>query len=387
MQRFFLLILLTLPAFTLAQTSPLKPIATEQEISDRYFELPPDVHHHFVIGLPQDNFLIIEFPRLSDWQDQGAFRSMLQQAANISARMKDSLKNPASAYRLDIHLPVKNTPATVRIKESAGNGNFMMLNDHDEAPLKIGMDTVRVLKNMGEKEVDGELRKTQVQYTFILKEMGQLQQLAGDEDWIASTAGMTDSIVQTYRRKWRDQDAWFHDLYVSYRPNLPGSPLVINQKEREEDSRGIFKAIKYDISFGMSLVRDRLGPNTEIGLSYIPYQERRSALFFRLSASSLALFERKPDEQFKAYPSTFVNIEIGTTNVDKMYTVPMYLASMGFGVKIGNKNDHPSFQRDWYKLFFRYNITKAITIKPEFYMTTKRDDEGFVGMTVNLRIL
>lgn len=384
MKYFFSLLLLCLPGFAPAQETP---IASEQEIGSRLFRLQEPVNYSFTIALPEHGFMIVEFPKFNDWQDGGAFRTVVQEAAKVSEQLKDSLKIPTAAYRLDMHLPISNTPVTARISEQAGSTNFVLLNDRDQAPLKIGMDTVRVLKTLRqEKETT---RKVQVQYTFILKEMAQIQTLAADESWMTETSSFVDSVMSVYRSEWSNPGAWYHQLFVQYRPEETelSKRLVINKKENENAQAGIFRMIYYDIGFGMSLVRNTIAPATEIGLTVILDKERESTFFTRFSANSMGLFEKKPDGNFKAYGSTFVNFEIGTTTEGTTYALPLYTASLGFGVKIGSKNDHPSFQRDWYKLFFRYNITKTLSFRPEFYITPKRDDEGIVGITVSLRII
>lgn len=383
-KRFFFLLLLSLPVMAGAQTNPL---ASEQEIGERLFRIQEPINHSFTISLPGKCFLLVEFSKLSDWQDNGAFRTVVQEAAKISLRMKDSLKQPTASYRLDMHLPVGNTPVTARVTEQAGSTNFVMLNDHDQAPLKIGMDTVNVLKTLRYEK--SNTRKMQVQYTFILKEMNQMQELAANEHWMNETAAFLDSVVFSYRRRWHNQDAWHHQLFVSYRPEEtePQKRLVINEAKDKNEPTGIFKMLFYDVGFGVSLLRNTLSPVSEFGFTVVLYRDKTSSFFTRVSANSFALFEREPDGNFKGYSSSFVNIEFGTTNEKSIYALPLYLASIGFGVKIDGKYDHPSFERDWYKLFFRYNITKTFSVRPEFYLTPKRKDDGFLGIGFNLRIL
>lgn len=390
--RYFLTFALLFVSCTLfAQNSILMPVTPEQEISSKLFSLQGETNHHFSIGLKDNNFLLVAFNRLSDWRDTGAFRLVMRQAASIAHRMQDSFGSPLNSRHLQIHLPIKNTPITARMQSNSSNAGIVVLNDQDHAPLKIGMDTITVLKTLGERRSEDsdekeKKEKAQVQYTFLLKDLSQIEALAADEEWIAHTSALIDSIVNTYRRRWRNQDLWYHNLYVSYRPEeTAGKRLVVNHRMANEETQGLRKALNLDYGMGISLVRHTLAPNADVGITYIFEHDKSENAFARISMNSLFLFGRDASNNIKSYGMAFANIEAGAT-VGNSYPLPFHLISLGFGVKINSRNTHPDYDRDWYKFYFRYGVTKAIILSPEFYLTPKKQEQNWMGFSLSLRL-
>lgn len=375
------------------QKRNLPPVMPESAIVSRLFEMPEkDINYQFTLSIPHGNFLIVEFKQLTDWRDQGAFNKVTATASGIAGQYGPESKNEQNSKRLDIHLPIENEPVTARFRENHINPDLKIFAAGDNAPLKAGMDTIRVLKTLAEeKNTEGDKEKIQVQYTFLLKDIKQIADLAADHDWQEQSAGVIDSVVQHYRGKWHHPNLWYHQLYVSYRPEDtdPQRRLVINNKRAEDEQGGLGKALHSDIGIGIGLIRNTLAPMSELGISYQFVADNDAYLYTRLSMNSFVLYNRQADNTYKTASTGMINIELGTGAAQRSGLVPYYRISIGFGVKVGSyKKDasDPADSRDLYKIFARYGITKALSTSLDAYLVPKHQERNFLGLSLILRI-
>jgi len=381
-----------------AQTSGKKyfpPLRSETEISKELFNIPDEeLSHHFSVALPQNGFLLVEFKNLSYWKDNGAFSKVVAAADMVADNYKDSMLNERSSKLLEVRIPIKNEPITARLHQSYDNANVLSFSPEGKAILKLGMDTIRLVKTLEEKTVAKETEKVQIRYTFLLKDVNQIHELAQDKQWMSEISGMIDSVVNVYRNKWHQQDAWFHSLYVNYDPaKKDAQRLVINNRANEEDPGGFKKVMFMSASIGPTLMRSSWCPNAEIGFGANLYSDREGTLFTMLSMNTMYRYVENAPNTFKGYTTTFINGEIGVASASGQFApwMPFYRISLGLGVKLnyGQKEYlDPSTSGNIYKLFFNYSITKAFTVSPEFCTNFKNDPtRNWIGLAFKLRFL
>jgi hypothetical protein len=373
------------------------PLNSETQVASGLFNIPDgELSHHFSIVLPKGGFLLVEFKNLSYWKDQGAFSKVVAAADMVADNYKDSMLNEQSSKLLEVHVPIKNEPITARLSQSYTNANVLSFTPQGKSILKLGMDTIRVVKNLEEKKVGKETEKVQLRYSFLLKDVSQIHELAQDQQWMTQTTSLIDSVVTVYRDKWKVQDAWYHTLYVNYDPAKDDKQrLVINKRAAETDLSTFGKVTFISASLGASLVRNTWCPNVEIGLGANLYSDAEGSLFTMLSMNTFYRYVEDAPNKFKGFTTTFINAEIGAGSGASAREIasfiPFYRISMGFGVKLnyGQKEYlDPATSGDIYKLFFNYSITKSLTVTPEFCGNFKNNNSAtWIGLGIKLRFV
>lgn len=388
------LLCLSLSTITWAQNKKkiFPPITPEKEVVNNLFNLKEDaIKNHFTINIPGGDFLVIEFNNLSDWRDTGAFYNVMAATSTVLDKYRDSLRNPLTGKKVNIHLPISGQPITSRFSQSLDNGNLISIDADGTAPLKIGMDTIRVLKNLGTKKTYDGIETVQIQYSFLLKDINKFKAIAANKQWQQQTAAIVDSVVGMYHKRWRDEDAWYHRLYVNYDPAANADQrLTINQKVQENEKVfPQYDMLTFNGGFGVSLVRNTLCPNVDFGLSYYFYADKQILTFTRLSLNAFERFQEQPDRSFQTYTTAFVNLEIGTESNSKSSKLPFYSSSIGFGYKLVTKdqiNRDPSMSYNMYRLFFNYGLSRSIVVTPEIVGNFKQKDKynGWFGLGIKV---
>ncbi|MBL7711822.1 MAG: hypothetical protein JNL13_05135 [Chitinophagaceae bacterium] len=352
-----------------------------------------DLKHHFTIATGKGSYLVFEMERLSAWKGKEDFFRYTETILPVLAQYRDSLtRRPMSTKRLDIHIPVQNTPLISRFSEHMINSNLQALNDKETVALKMTLDTLRIVKKFEDRKIQGEQVPEHFQYTFFVKNLADVKELLADKSWLNHSAGLIDSVVTAYRKEWRSQDAWFHHLFVSYDPSRSTKKqLLVTRQLSEQNGVNTQDMISFSAGFGAGLVRNTICPTADIGLQLTFYSDHESTFFTRLSMNSFTRFEEQTGQRFKAYATTFVNAELGF-GVNRSNTkLKPYSLSMGFGYKLLNKHQadrDPSLPRYLYRLFFNYDLGKGIVITPEFYsdFASKATTRGWGGLSVTFRL-
>lgn len=354
------------------------PVKNEERLKSMLFELSTNEYNHiFQAAMPGDNFLLIDFEKMSYWPDTAVLPQMFEIAAKATREVKDSFRSAVSSKRIDVHVPVKDRPLQVRLNDH-NNADIVMLNYDQQAPLKLGMDTIRIFKTLSvEEDKWGDEQREEIQYTFILKDVADMATLADNKELIADIAQTFDSVVTAKRSKWAREDTWYHSIGLRYSP--------MEDKKLEYDNMGtIFKAIEVDYYFGASLFRNTLCPYLDIGASY-KWPDNGKYNFAKVSFSTLAHFERITEANYNFYNTSFVNVELGIM-VNKTNTkLPIYETSIGFGYMLTNL---PSLQQHKaVKMFWNYSLSPAVRITPDIYLLFREGQENYVwaGLTVSLK--
>lgn len=364
-----------------------KPVKNEQEVKDRLFNLSEDKQNHFFkVALPDDNFLLIDFYRMSYWPDSSDLQTICDIAASTVDNVQGSFDNPNTSKLVSIHAPASNKPITVKLKDNDDGSELMVISKGESSPLKVGMDTVRVLKtykrSMDKKE-DKEVL-AQIQYTFILKDLSDMSVIAGNKAIIKDVVHTLDNVVKDKRNKWNKQDIWYHKIAVDYMPmeTENSKKLVITNPE----PAGIFKGLDFGYYIGATIFRNTVAPSLEAGGSYEFPIGGKEHVYFRASLVLIPQFERVSQSQYDFYNTNFACAEFGTIINRPNSAVPIYTTSLGFGYMF---SDHPAFENNrGYKMFFHYGVTPSIRVTADLYLLDIEgpDDHVWSGLTVAMKL-
>lgn len=377
-RKIIIVLLSVVPVLTYAQFGNM-PVKNETQLREDLFELKNEYYNHsFRAALPGDNFLLIDFHKMSYWPDSAFMHTVFETAAQVADGMSDSFKSPLTSKRIDIHMPVKNRPLTVRLNEHTNEANIVMINYDQQLPLKLGMDTIRILKTFAEA---GESKHTpQVLYTFLLKDLDDMQSLANDVNAISNTAGAFQTEVRALRKRWSREDTWYHEVDITYN-SIENRNTTVNRNE------GIVKGFDAAYYLGASVFRNTIAPSLEVGGSYKWPVANGNFMQVGISLTTLAQFERNSESDYNFYNTNFVNIEFGTL-VNKTNTlIPLYETSLGIGYM---QTDHPSLiPHECMRLFWHYSLSPSMRITPEIFVLFRENQENYVfpGITVSLKIL
>ncbi|HTN17800.1 MAG TPA: hypothetical protein VL092_08980, partial [Chitinophagaceae bacterium] len=296
-----------------AQDYVFPEVKDQNETVRALFEVKDyELKHHFTIATGKGEYLVFEMERLSAWKGKEDFLKYTEAVLPVLTQYRDSLTKNLSTKRLDIHIPLENTPLISRFSEQMVNSNLQALNDKETVALKMTLDTLRIVKKFADRTIQGEQAQEHFQYTFFVKNIVDVKSLLADKQWLSRTAGLIDSVVMTYRREWHNQDAWFHHLFVSYDPaRSTKKQLMVTRQLSERNGINTQDMLSFNVGFGAALVRNTICPATDIGVQLNFYSDHESTFFTRLSASTFTRFEEQTGQRFKAYATAFVNAELG----------------------------------------------------------------------------
>lgn len=363
------------------------PVKNEQEVKDKLFNLGKDKHNHFFkVALPDDNFLLIDFYRMSYWPDTSDLQNICDIAASTIDNIQSSFGNANTSKLVNIHVPVSNKPVTVKLKDNDDGTEMMVISKGESSPLKVGMDTVRVLKTYKKTKDKTEDKEVlaQIQYTFILKDLSDMSVIAGNKAIIKDVAETLGNVVKEKRSKWNKQDVWYHKIAVDYKPmeTENSKKLVITNPEPP----GIFKGIDFGYYIGATLFRNTVAPSLEVGSSYqFPIGGKEFA-YLRASFVVVPLFERASQSKFDFFSANFACLEFGSLINRPKSAVPIYTTSIGLGYMF---SDHPTLKPyDGYKMFFHYGVTPSIRVTADFYLLNFKgpNDQVWSGLTVAMKL-
>jgi hypothetical protein len=367
-----------------AQEEFRKPVKHEDKLKEELFELNAYQYNHiFQVAMPDDNFLLADFEKMSYWPDTTVLPAIFDIARTAVENTLDSFTNSITSKRIDVHVPVNNRPLQLRITDHR-NADMMVLQYGQQSPLKAGMDTIRILKTMAvKKDKEGVEQRSEVQYTFVLKDLSDIIKLADDKGMIEDISHTLDSVVQYRRNRWAREDTWYHTVGIKYVPGAQGD----NEKLIVKKYPGFFKAVDASYYIGASVFRNSVTPYLEIGASYKWKGDVGQYDYVRLSLASIAQFERISTNQYDFYNTTFLGLEIGSL-INKVDTwIPLYETSLGMAYM---RSDHPSLEpHEGMKLYWHYSLSQAIRFTPEIFVLIRKGTYNYVwpGITVSLKLL
>ncbi len=245
-------------------------------------------NHQFRVQLPSDGTLLIDFQRLSDWGAEHKLNEVAGIAADQVRLLKGELLHDYSTKSIDINIPVNGAPIAVRYREDDHEKNQRIYQDGTYYPLKTAFDTVVVVRNIGIRtrpQVDSGL--VQIKYTFILKDISELEYLAGNSEILADAGNELDTAIARKRKKWYNQDARHHRLLLDYHPDRSKKVLVPSDGD-------LFpfmdKHIGVYVSFGGVIFRNSVSPFFDHSIGYILPSHNTIKPFVGLNITSFGVF-------------------------------------------------------------------------------------------------
>lgn len=378
-----------------AQNIKFPPVEDQNTIIQNLFEVRAfDLNYHFSIKINDGDYLLFEFQKLGDWKGKEAFTHNLNISLPVVQQYADSFKNERLTRRLDVHIPEKDDPLISRFSQNMLNSNLQTFSSKEQAVLKMTLDTLRIVKKWPDRKFQGDMIEVQYQYTFLVKDIKTITSLINNKVWCDQTAAMIDSVVLSYRRKWRNEDAWFHQLYTQYDPaaqNDPKNRLMVQNDLITKNEERTRKVVFTKAGFGASLVRNTICPYTEVAIQFNIFADQEGTFFSRLSANAFVRFQEQAENKYKGYASSFVNVEIGYASNTANTRIKPFSFSAGFGYKLLNQKQSdrdPSMSTNMYRIFFNYGISERITLIPEAYTNFRAKDKynGWNGITVLFRL-
>lgn len=288
----------------LAAFGETEPPATPAQL----FQLNPEQYNnHFDFVLPDNGRLFVDFLRLSDWGSENQLQAIAETAATQVRLLKDSFTTNYSTKLLTLNIPVNGKIISVNYKEDDREQHQLAYKDGDYYQLKTGFDTIRVIKNTGirtKPEVDSGL--IQVQYTFVLKDINDIQVLADNPETLQRIGMTADSAVNKQRRRWSRQDAMHHSFSMKYDPNAP-RPLVTDNGDGSAFSF-IRKRIGISLAVGFATyTNNSVSPYFDESLSYLIPTRGKMQYFAGVNATAFGYMNLNGDQSYY----TSYNVEYG----------------------------------------------------------------------------
>ena len=297
-------------------------VATFNEINEpdpqaapaQLFRLNPGrCNNHFDFTLPNNGKLIVDFLRLSDWGNQNQLQDIAETAAGQVRLLKDSFSDNYSSKLIALNIPVNGKVISVQYDEDKSAKNQLAYKDGSYYQLKTSFDTVRIVKNIGIRTkplVDSGI--IQVQYTFILKDINDIQALADNPEILQRIGEAADSAINKQRKRWSHQDARHHALYLTYNPGAP-QPMISNIADDGSALSFIAKNIKIYLAVGFgAYTGNNISPYFDEGISYLIPSRGRMQPFVGLN---MTLFGLLNTNGISNYYYTY-NLEYGLCKKD-----------------------------------------------------------------------
>lgn len=348
------------------------------------FSLPEgDSAYYFRADLPDNNFLTIQFGKLSYWED-GALADIFATAKTAWRQVQDSFTGTTTSRKIAVHVPPSNYPMLAVISEYGKDERTLLLKGNSALPLRIAVDTITILKTQASESGDIS-RRRQILYTFLLKDLSEIEGLANNAALIGNISSTFDSLVVAKRRRWKNQDASFHSLDAQYDVR---NGINRERKLQTGTPGSLLGNFDYNIDLGVSFVAGSIASYGDFRLLYHwVAKERRTNTFIALSLSTLG-FVKEQNNALSLRSLAFLNVELGSGFSGASSRIPLYRTSVGIGYRIAEDNAAPYDFK--YCAFFNYSVSKAITITPELYSIPTKGEQGgdaYVGITLSLRLL
>lgn len=247
---------------------------------------PEQYNHHFEYKLQNDGTLQIDFLRLSDWGTKNRLAEIVDIAAEQVDRLKDSFRSDYSEKLLEMNIPINNKVLMVNYHEDDKNKNQLAYKNGTYYQLKTGFDTIRIVKNIAIKSkplVDSGI--VQIQYTFVLKDINDIQLLKDDPAVIEKIGNATDSVINKKREQWSAQDARHHqlDLYM----NTDKDSLSVIRTSTNKAAYGGYLGIYCGL--GAIVYNNQLSYFAEVSLAYLIPTRGKMQGFVGLNANGFGL--------------------------------------------------------------------------------------------------
>lgn len=300
--------------------------------------------------------LIIHFAKAADWQNE------LTEITKIAARqyqyLADSFKRPISQKNLFLKIPKDTDLITLQYAENRQDSPHQMVYQNGQHfVLKTSMDTIIVLKDGGKYKDPVYLSNDslqyirQVQYTYILKDIKDIEDIAAATEKLNLMTRQIDSVLQNGPIK-KDREKRL-TLSTSSRNDSPD--IQVNS------TYSLVDHYVFTMPIGIEILNGNLGAAYDVGYSYIEEPDSKSSFFATLNLSGFLL----PGSTLNFHNFyAAVGIELGGADVREGTLMNKY--SIGLGYFIGKYNNHnggnETLLPNMFRMYLNFPITRNLNI-------------------------
>jgi transcriptional regulator len=353
---------------------------TSQRIRPQMFELSPNrYNHHINVALPNDGTLQVDFLRLSDWGEQNRIAFMASTAKTHVSALKDSFKSNYSTKLVAINIPIDEELVSVKYGEDMSQRNQMVWKNGEYYQLKTGFDTIRIIKNIGtRKKPLSDSGLIQMQYTFILKDLSDIQSIASDPILLERIGKDMDSVIFAYRKKWGKQDMRGHYLNVDIDNERAKKTVVKSSNNVKYFFRNHIGA---SVAFGGTVFRNNVSPYFDISLAYLFPSNTNMHDFIGLSISSFSQFTLNNYD--RTYNLTSLEFGVCQKNISLMQKKTSFTVGI-------LTSDYEIKDEMWMSIGVNYGINSYLSVGLNSFIsfedTKNKQEDGFIGVNFKFNL-
>lgn len=340
----------------IAATLLFLPQILKAQSSGPAFRLDREQEQYTVLAdLEKGDKIIIHFAKAGDWQSE--LTEMTRIAAAQYQYLADSFKSLISQKNLFLKIPKDADLITLQYSENNNDGPHQMAyKNGNHFVLKTSMDTIIVLKDGGQYKDpvylsnDSSQYTRQVQYTFILKDISDIKNIAANAEMLSRISHLVDSVLKNGPIK-KDREKRL-TIAFSNQNDSKGGMIV-------KPTYAIGDHITIDVPIGIEILNGNLGAVTDVGYSYIDEPDSRSSFFGSLNLSTFLL----PGSTLNFHNIySGIGIELGTADVSTGTLMNKYSIGLGYFIGKNKKNGNETVLPNMFRLYLNFPITKNINI-------------------------
>jgi len=340
----------------IAATLLFLPQILKAQSSGPAFRLDREQEQYTVSAdLEKGDKIIIHFAKAGDWQSE--LTEMTRIAAAQYQYLADSFKSLISQKNLFLKIPKDTDLITLQYSEDNNDGPHQMAyKNGNHFVLKTSMDTIIVLKDGGQYKDpvylsnDSSQYTRQVQYTFILKDISDIKNIAANAEMLSRISHLVDSVLKNGPIK-KDREKRL-TIAFSNQNDSKGGMIV-------KPTYAIGDHITIDVPIGIEILNGNLGAVTDVGYSYIDEPDSRSSFFGSLNLSTFLL----PGSTLNFHNIySGIGIELGTADVSTGTLMNKYSIGLGYFIGKNKKNGNETVLPNMFRLYLNFPITKNINI-------------------------
>jgi hypothetical protein len=311
-------------------------------------------NHHFQYKLPDDGILKVDFLRLGDWGTDNKLTEIAAIAASQVALLKDSFKHNYTSKLLEINIPINKEVLSVNYSEDDNGKNQLAYKNGNYYQLKTGFDTIRIVKNISVKTkplIDSGL--VQIQYTFILKDINNIQLLKEQPAILEKAGQVTDAAIAAKRKEWSRQDAPFHRLSIYVDANNNDSIMV--DKNHGSSMPYLASHLGVYMGFGAIVYNNAISPYGDFSIAYKIATRGKLQGYVGFNFTGFGyLTSTLTARSYNGAVYTTYNAEIGLCQ--KGYGFMSQRSSLVLGVM------HIEGEKDLFNLGFNFGINRYLSV-------------------------
>ncbi|HET8573442.1 MAG TPA: hypothetical protein VFL76_06185 [Edaphocola sp.] len=298
--------------------------------------------------------LIIHFAKAGDWQNE--LTEITGMAARQYRYLADSFKDPISQKNLFLKIPKDRDLITLQYSENGqAPAHQMVYKSGQHFVLKTTMDTIIILKDGGKYKDpiylsnDSAQYIRQVQYTYILKDISDIENIAAAPGKLNLINHRVDSVLQNGPIK-KDVEK---RLTITFNGQNDSNDIKV------KPTYSPWEHYVFTMPVGIEILNGNLGASYDVGYGYVNEPDSRSSFFATFNLSGFLL------------PASTLNfhnfyggigIELGTADVSTGTLMKKYSIGLGYFMGKNKNSGNETILPNMYRLYINFPITKSLNI-------------------------